>query len=374
MKPETLAVRARHTNDATTGAVAPPIVPSTTFEREADGSTPRGFSYTRHHNPNRQALEEALAALEGGGQAAAFASGQAAIMGVLQALAPGDHVIFPLDIYVGARQLVETLYGRWGLQVSFVDLTDPANVEKAWQKSTRLVWAETPSNPNLKITDIGRVADIAHQAGARCVVDNTWATPILQQPLKLGADLVMHSTTKYLGGHSDVLGGALITRRVDDFFQRILDFQKLGGAVPSPFDCWLIQRNLPSLPYHVRAQTANAQAIAEFLSQHPKVAVVHYPGLASHPNHGVAAKQMVGGFGGMLSFEVRGGRAEAFAVINRLKLFRHATSLGGVESLIEHRASAEGPQTQAGEGLLRVSVGLEHAEDLMADLQAALAA
>jgi len=373
MKPETLAVRARHTNDVTTGAVAPPIVLSTTFEREADGSTPRGFSYTRHNNPNRQALEHALATLEGGAQAAAFASGLAAIMAVLHALKPGDHVIFPRDIYIGARQLAETLYGRWGLHVSFVDLTDPANVERAWQAATRLVWVETPSNPHLHITDIEHVAELAHRAGARCVVDNTWATPVLQNPLKWGADMVMHSTTKYLGGHSDVLGGALITREADDFFQRVLDFQKLGGAVPSPFDCWLIQRNLPSLPYHVRAQTASAQAIAEFLSQHPKVAVVHYPGLASHPQHAVAAKQMTGGFGGMLSFEVQGGRAEAYAVINRLKLFRHATSLGSVESLIEHRASAEGPQTQAREGLLRVSVGLEHAEDLIADLQTALA-
>jgi cystathionine gamma-synthase len=372
MKPETLAVHTRAAVDETTGAIAPPLVLSTTFERNADGTTPRGYVYTRHNNPNRQALEDALTLLEGGAQAAAFASGLSAIMSVFHALAPGEQVIFSLDSYFAGRVMLETLYGRWGLRASFVDMSEAANVQQALQPTTRLVWVETPSNPNLKITDIEQVAAIAHQAGARCVVDNTWATPILQQPLKLGADMVMHSTTKYLAGHSDVLGGAIITRTMDEFFQRVQEFQHLGGAVPSPFDCWLIQRNLPSLPVHLRAHCATAHAVAQFLSQHPKVAKVHYPGLPTHPNHAIAAKQMVGGFGGMLSFEPHGGRAEAYAVINRLKLFRHATSLGGVESLIEHRATAEGPLTQASESLLRVSIGLEHADDLIDDLREAL--
>lgn len=372
MKPETLAVHTRAAVDKTTGAIAPPLVLSTTFERDANGATSRGYVYTRHNNPNRQALEDALALLEGGAQATAFASGLSAIMSVLHSLAPGDHVIFALDSYFAGRVLLETLYGRWGLRASFVDMSEAANVQQAIEPTTRLVWVETPSNPNLKITDIEHVAEIAHRAGAHCVVDNTWATPVLQQPLKLGADMVMHSTTKYLAGHSDVLGGVIITRTEDEFFQRVRDFQHVGGAVPSPFDCWLIQRNLPSLPVHLHAHCATAHAVAEYLSQHAKVAKVHYPGLPTHPNHAIAAKQMVGGFGGMLSFEPLGGRAEAYAVINRLKLFRHATSLGGVESLIEHRATAEGPQTQASESLLRVSIGLEHADDLIADLQQAL--
>ncbi len=371
MKLETLAVHAGRVADSSTGAVAPPIVLSTTFERAEDGTLPQGYSYTRSNNPNRHALESALAQLEGGAEAAAFASGSAAIMSILHALAPGDHAIMPLDIYYGTRVLIETLYGRWGLQASFVDMTDPAHVERAVQPNTRLIWVETPSNPRLEVTDIARMAEIAHAARADCAVDNTWATPILQRPLELGADLVMHATTKYIGGHSDVLGGCIVTKAQDDFFQRVRAFQMYGGPVPSPFDCWLILRNLPTLPGRMRLHSDTALKVAAFLGQHPNVTTVHYPGLAEHPGHAVAARQMTH-FGGMLSIEVKGGRAEAFAVLARVKLFTRATSLGGVESLIEHRASVEGPHTQAPEGLLRLSIGLENADDLIEDLAQAL--
>jgi cystathionine gamma-synthase len=294
-------------------------------------------------------------------------------MSVLHALSPGDHVILPLDIYYGTRVLVETLYGRWGLQASFVDVTDPLQVERAVQPNTRLIWVETPSNPRLQVTDITRMAELSHQAGALCAVDNTWATPILQRPLQLGADLVMHSTTKYLGGHSDVLGGAIIAKTSDEFFQRVRAFQTYGGPVPSPFDCWLVLRNLPTLPHRMQVHSESALKIATALSQHPHVITVHYPGLRDDPGHAVAARQM-SRCGGMLSVVVDGGREAALGVAARLRLFTRATSLGGVESLIEHRASVEGPHSQAPEGLLRLSIGLENADDLIDDLAQALGA
>jgi cystathionine gamma-synthase len=371
MHPETLAVHAGRAAENDAGAVAPPLVLSTTFEREPDGTLPHGYSYSRSANPNRTALESALKELEGGAEAAAFPSGSAAIMAALHALSPGDHLIAPRDIYYGTRVLIETLYGRWGLQASFVEMTDVAEVRAAVQRNTRLLWAETPSNPRLRISDIAALAEVAHTAGARLAVDNTWATPILQQPLALGADLVMHSTTKYFGGHSDVTGGALIAAASDEFFQRVRQFQTYGGAAPSPFDCWLILRNIPNLPQRMRTQSENAQRVAEFLGRHPKIAAVHYPGLPDDLGHVVAARQMKM-FGGMLAMEVRGGRAEAFAVLSRVKVFRRATSLGGPESLIEHRASVEGEHTVAPESLLRLSIGLEHADDLIADLDQAL--
>lgn len=376
MHTETLAVHAGRKVDPATGAVMTPIYLSTTFERKPDGSYTEGFVYTRSENPNRRALEEALAALEGGEVAAAFASGQAATLAVLQALAAGDsvgspHVIIPEDTYFGTRKLALEVLAPWGLQASAVDMTDLDQVRAAVRPTTRLIWVETPSNPLLKITDIAAVAEIAHAAGARCVVDNTWPSPILQQPLALGADLVMHATTKYLGGHSDLLGGALIARAPDDFFARIRTIQTTGGAVPSPFDCWLLLRSLRTLPYRMAAHCGHARRVAEFLAGHPRVAVVHYPGLPSHPGHAVAARQMQG-FGGMLSIQVVGGAAEAMAVAGRVQLFTRATSLGGVESLIEHRASAEGPDSPTPPNLLRISVGLEHPDDLIADLAQAL--
>jgi cystathionine gamma-synthase len=371
MRFETLAVHAGHAPDASTGAVSPPIYLSTTFERAADGGFPQGFVYIRDSNPNRRMLEECLAALEGGTAAAAFASGMAATHAVLQALSPGDRVIVPDDAYYGTPRLLREVFARWGLVHTAVDLTDLAAVRHALEAPTRLVWIETPSNPLLRITDVAAVATLAHGAGALVACDNTWASPALTRPLGLGADLVMHSTTKYLGGHSDVQGGIVVSRADDEFFSRVRLGQVLAGGVPSPFDCWLVLRGTRSLGCRLRAHCEHAAAVAEFLARHPGVSAVHYPGLRSHPGHGVAARQM-SAFGGMLSFEVPGGRAAALGVAARLRVITRATSLGGSESLIEHRASVEGPQTRAPEGLLRMSVGLEHPDDLVGDLDHAL--
>jgi cystathionine gamma-synthase len=293
-------------------------------------------------------------------------------MSVLQALSPGDHVLAPDDAYHGTSRLLREVFERWGLGVTFADMTDLAQVRAACRPETRLVWVETPSNPLLKITDIAGVAALAHEVGARCVVDNTWATPILQRPLALGADLVMHSTTKYLGGHSDVLGGAVVTRVEDDFFARIRHVQVTGGAVAAPFDCWLVLRGIRTVPYRMRAHSENALRVATFLGDHPAIAAVHYPGLESHPGHELALRQMKLP-GGMISLQVHGGRDRALAVAARTRLFTRATSLGGPESLIEHRASMEGPETRTPENLLRLSIGLEHPDDLIADLSQALA-
>ncbi len=371
MRIETLAVHAGHRIDPATGAVAPPIYLSTTFEREADGSYPQGYSYIRDKNPNREALEKCLCELEGGVAAAAFSSGSAATMTIFQALSPGTHVIAPLEAYSGTSSLLREIFSQWGLEVSFVDMTNPTEVSQAVQPNTKLIWVETPSNPMLKITDIGKISEIAHQANAICVCDNTWASPIGQSPLKSGADLVIHSTTKYLGGHSDVLGGIAVSKVEDDFFKRVQQIHTAGGAVASPFDSWLIHRGIQTLPYRMRAHSENALKIATFLSEHPNVEAVYYPGLKQHPGHEIAASQMQL-FGGMLSFQVQGGREMAFAVTGKVKVFTRATSLGGVESLIEHRASIEGQGTKTPENLLRMSVGLEHAEDLIDDLTQAL--
>jgi cystathionine gamma-synthase len=367
---ETLAVHAGRGVDAATGAVTPPIHLSSTFERAPDGGI-KDFFYARHGNPNRAALEACLAALEGGAAAAAFASGAAATMSILQALAPGDHVVAPSDAYHGTMILLRDILGPWGLAVTFVDMTDPARVELAIREDTKLVWVETPSNPLLRVTDIERIAGIAHAARARCVVDNTWASPVLQRPFELGADLVMHSTTKYLGGHGDVLSGAVVAREAGEFFQRIRSIQIQGGAVAPAFDCWLVMRGIRTLPYRIRGHCQNARTIAEFLVHHPRVEAVHFPGLPSHPGHAIAVKQMKD-FGGMMSFQVRGGRPEALAVAAKLRIIVRATSLGGPDTLIEHRASIEPPDKGTPENLLRLSVGLEHPDDLIADLSHAL--
>ena len=372
MRIETLAVHAGREIDRATGAVTPPIHLSTTYEREADGSYPRGYSYSRSANPNRDALEKCLAALEGGAAAAAFSSGSAATMTLLQALEPGDHVIAPTDVYHGTARLLREVLAPWGLEISFVDMTDPRHVERAVRPKTRLIWVETPSNPLLKITDIARVSDIAHTAKALCACDNTWASPVLQRPFELGADLIVHASTKYLGGHGDVLGGGLIAKVEDGFFQRIRKIQTTGGAVPSPFECWLVLRGVPTLPYRMRGHSEGAVKVATFLSRHPAVEAVHYPGLKEHPGYEIASRQMQQP-GGMLSFQVKGGRARAFDVAAKVKVFTRATSLGGPESLIEHRASVEGPETQTPDNLLRLSIGLEHADDLIEDLTQALA-
>ena len=368
---ETLAVHGAQGPDAATGAVAPPIYLSTTFERGADGSMVQGYLYARDANPNRASLERVLAALERGAAAAAFSSGQAATMAVFQSLAPGDHVVLPASVYYGTRKLMEQVFARWGLTMTSVDMRDAANVAAALRPETRLVWIESPSNPLLAVSDIARIAAIAHGAGARCAVDNTWATPIAQQPLTLGADLVMHSTTKYLSGHSDVTGGAIIARENDEFFQRVRTVQTAGGAIAAPFDCWLVVRGIKTLPYRVRAHTANATAVAAFLASHPRVEAVHYPGLTTHVGHEIAARQMTS-FGGMVSVQVRGGRAASLEVKGRLRVFTRATSLGGPESLVEHRASVEAPGSGTPDNLLRLSIGLEHPDDLIADLAQAL--
>ena len=371
MKLETLAVHAGHQTDPTTGDVTPPIHLSTTYQRAEDGSYPQGFIYARGGNPNRTALEECLAALEGGESAAAFASGSAATMAVFQVLTPGDHVIAPNDVYHGTARMLKEIFAPWGLETTFLDMTQVSQLENAVRPNTRVVWVETPSNPLLKVTDIPAVSDIAHRAGAACVCDNTWATPALQRPLELGADLVVHATTKYLGGHSDVTGGAVVARAGDELFPRISRLQNTGGAVPSPFDCWLILRGIRTLPYRMRAHSENATKVMSYLSRHPSVEAVHYPGLEEHPGHPVAAQQMAL-FGGMASFQVKGGKDGAMAVAARVRLFTRATSLGGTESLIEHRASIEGPETNTPDNLLRVSIGLENAQDLIEDLAQAL--
>src|SRR6058998_1596619 len=371
MRLETLAVHAGRRVDPTTGAVTPAIHPSTTFEREPDGSYPRGFIYARNANPNRNALEECLAALEGGEAAATFASASAATSAVFLALQPGDHVVAPTDAYHGTSRLLRETFSRWGLEATFVDMTDVAAVRRAIRPSTRLVWVETPSNPLWKITDIAAVGEIARQAGARYVCDNTTATPVLQTPLRLGADLVVHATTKYLGGHGDVLGGAVVSKVRDELFERIRAVQASAGAVPSPFDCWLVRRGIRTLPYRVRGHSENALRVATFLHDHPKVEAVHYPGLPTHAAHDVARRQMTA-FGGMVSVQVRGDRARAMDVAAKLRVFTRATSFGGTESLVEHRASIAGAGTRTPENLLRLSIGLEHPEDLMEDLEQAL--
>jgi cystathionine gamma-synthase len=372
MRFETLAVHAGHVPDVTTGAVTPPIHLSTTFEREQDLSLRGGLLYTRYANPNRLALESCLAQLEGGGAAACFSSGSAATMAVFQSLEPEAHVLLPEDAYYGSIKLARDIFGPWRLRYTLVDMSDPSNVERAITTATRVVWVETPSNPLVRVVDIAAIARLARQAGAWSVVDNTWATPVLQRPLELGADIVMHSTTKYLGGHSDVLGGALVARSEDhQLFARARAVQQAGGAVPSPFECWLTSRGIRTLPWRVRGMTGNAGRIAEFLEQHPRVDVAHYPGLASHHAHALAARQMSAP-GAMLSFQVRGGRDAAIAVTNRLRLVTRATSLGGTESLIEHRQTVEGPDTRTPDNLLRMSVGLEHVDDLLEDLDQAL--
>jgi cystathionine gamma-synthase len=370
MRIETLAVHAGHTIDVTTGAVAAPIYLSTTFERDLEGTYSRGFMYTRNNNPNREALERGVSMLEGGEIAAAFGSGTAAAMALFQALAPGDHVLAHVDAYYGTSRLLREIFIPWGLKADFIDMSNLDAVKKAVRPQTKLVWAETPSNPLLKIVDLAAVAKVAHEADALSVCDNTWA-PVLQRPFELGADLILHSTTKYFGGHCDVAGGIIIAKKDDQFSQRIRSIQYEGGAIPSPFDCWLILRGMRTLPWRMRAHSEIGMKVAEFLAQHRKVESVHYPGLPSHPGYEIARRQM-SSFGGMLSFQVKAGRDAAMSVAGKTKLFTRATSLGGVESLIEHRASIEGPGTTSPENLLRLSIGLENADDLIEDLDQSL--
>lgn len=369
MKIETIAIHAGNHINADK-AVIQPITLSTTFERGEDGGYPGGYIYSRAGNPNRNSLENLLARLENGEDACAFSSGNAAGSAVFQSLEHGCHIIAPNDMYHGLSNLLNVVFDGI-LEVSYVAMHNLEEVEKAIRPETCLIWIETPSNPLLGISDISSLVNLAKKKNIKVVCDNTFATPVYQQPHALGVDIVMHATTKYLSGHSDVLGGALITRTKDLFWEKVRSVQELSGAVPSPFDCYMTVRGIKTLPYRMQGHAANAMKLAEYLESHPFVEHVHYPGLESHPQHLTAKKQMTG-YSGMLSFLVKGGAAEALKLVNSTRLFTQATSLGGIESLIEHRASIEGPQTKTPQNLVRVSVGLEHIQDLLEDLSAAI--
>ncbi len=373
---ETLAIHAGNTADPLTGAVVPPIYQVSTYKQDGVGGLRGGYEYSRSANPTRTALEENLAALEGGRRGLAFASGLAAEDTLLRTLlTPGDHVVIPNDAYGGTFRLFAKVATRWGVEWSVADTSDPAAVRAALTPRTKAVWVETPSNPLLGITDIAAVAQVAHAAGAKLVVDNTFATPYLQQPLALGADVVVHSLTKYMGGHSDVVGGALI---VSDqaLGDELAYHQNAMGAVAGPFDSWLVLRGTKTLAVRMDRHSENATKIADMLTRHARVTSVLYPGLPEHPGHEVAAKQMKA-FGGMVSFRVEGGEEAAVEVCNRAKVFTLGESLGGVESLIEHpgrmtHASVAGSLLEVPGDLVRLSVGIENADDLLEDLQQAL--
>jgi cystathionine gamma-synthase len=364
MRLETLAIHGGNIVTDSEQPVIQPITLSTTFIHQPDS-----MIYSRANNPNRHALEQLLAQLEKGADAAAFSSGNAAGVSVFQALEPGSHIIAPDDMYHGLKNAILQLFAGV-LEATFVDMTDPKNVENAFRPNTKLVWVETPSNPLLKITDIRAMAKLAQSHGAKLACDNTFATPVFQNPLDLGADIVMHSSTKYFGGHSDILGGALITKTADDFWEKVKIVQRVGGAVPSPVDCYYLCRSIKTLPYRMKGHAEHAGVLADYLSNHSGVEAVYYPGLKSHPGHDIAASQMTG-FGGIVSFQVTGVADAADRLISKLHYFTNATSLGGVESLIERRAASEGPDTLTPQNLIRVSVGLEHMDDLLEDLDQA---
>ena len=372
MKKETIAVHGSHLKDETAGAIAAPVFLTTTFERALDGTYPKGHMYSRNSNPNRIALEKGLAALEGASRGFAFGSGLAAVNAIFQCLKSGDHILMPEVGYYASYKLAEEILGPWGLEVSQVDMTDLAKVEKAIQKNTQLIWAETPANPMLSITDIKGLASIAQKHKLKLGVDNTLGTPVLQNPIALGADIVMHATTKYIGGHSDIMGGAVLLKEDDEWAKRIERVQILMGATPNPLDCYLLARGLKTLPLRMREHSANALELAKRLEKHPKVEKVHYPGLESHPQHALAKAQMPQGFSGMIALQVKTGETGTREMAGKLQIFQQATSLGGVESLVEHRKSIEGPQSTTPGNLLRFSIGLEHVDDLWADLEQAL--
>lgn len=374
MRFETKAIHVGRGIDPLTGAVTSPLHLSTTYERAADGSYTNDFMYGRGDNPNRRALEACLTSLESGFDCVTYASGMAAISSIIEAL-PQDlprRVVMPDDMYFGIRALIsETDIGK-RFDIAIADMTNLAEVEKVIQDApTGLVWMETPSNPLVKIVDIEAITKIAQKAEAYTVVDNTWPTPALQRPLSYGVDFSLHSVTKYIGGHSDLMLGAIVAKSDSIYLKNLRAWQHEKGAVPSPFDCWLALRGVQSLSPRMRVHCENALELAQFLEAHPKVEVVHYPGLASHAGHAIAAKQM-SSFGGMLSFQVKGGEEEAMEVAAKVKIFTRATSLGGTHSLIEHRASVEKDKTMAPANLLRVSVGIENIEDLKEDLSHAL--
>jgi cystathionine gamma-synthase len=371
MRFETKAIHSGTHVDTATGAVATPIHLSTTYERDEQGDTPRGFAYIRDGNPTQSQLEAALAAIDSAAGALAFASGMAAGTTLLQCLEPETHVILPDDSYHGFSNIAREFFPKWGMTADFVAMEDLDAVRRAVRPETKVLWAESPSNPLLKVVDLTALGAIAKEHGALFVVDSTFATPALQRPIDLGADVVLHSTTKYLGGHSDVQGGSLAFREAGALLAQVDHARHLVGSVASPFNSWLVLRGIKTLAARMRIHCTNAMAVARFLEAHPRVELVHYPGLESHPRHDVARRQM-SDFGGMVSFRVRGTRAETLAVTAKAKLFTRATSLGGVESLLEHRQSSEGPTSRTPENLIRMSIGLEHPDDLIADLVQAL--
>jgi cystathionine gamma-synthase len=374
---ETRAIHAGQDPDPTTGAVITPIYQTSTFAQEEVGKH-KGFDYSRSDNPTRSALQTALASLEDANWALCYASGLAGTQNVWYLLAPGDHMILSDDAYGGTYRLVSKVLARYGLEYTMVDLTDLDAVRAAVQPNTKMIWAETPTNPYLKIVDIAGMAEIAKSAGARLVIDNTFASPYLQQPLSLGADLVLHSTTKYLGGHSDVVGGAVIGND-PEVYDTLKFHQNAAGAVPAPFDSWLVLRGIKTLSVRMREHNRNAAKIVELLSNSPAVEQVYYPGLESHPGHEVAKRQMLNGFGGMVSFTTAGGYEAARKFVQTTKVFTLAESLGGIESLIEHpgemtHASMAGSGHEVADNLIRLSVGIEHIDDLVEDIEQALAA
>lgn len=371
MRFETLAIHAAHRPDPVSGAVAPSITLSTTFARDEQNELIGPSAYIRDGNPNQSALEEALAPLEGGEAALAFASGMAAGAAIFQALARGSRILLPDDAYYGYRIAALDFLPEWGVEAAFVPMENLDRLRAALRPETRLVWLETPSNPLMKVVDLAAAIALAKESGAFTVVDNTFATPALQRPIELGADVILHATTKYIGGHTDVQGGALVFARRDALFERAEHARHILGAVGSPFNSWLALRGLRTLPLRMERHSANALAVARALAGHPAVAAVHYPGLESDPGHAIARRQM-SAFGGMISFRVGAGREAAIETVRRARLFTRATSLGGVESLIEHRATSEGPGSRTLPDLIRLSVGLEHPDDLIEDLDQAL--
>jgi cystathionine gamma-synthase len=372
MKLETLFVHAGNAPDPSTGAIAPPIHLSTTFARDENNELIGPSQYIREGNPTQSLLERALAPLEGGEASLVFASGMAAASALMQSLGSGAHLILPDDAYYGNRVAANDFLARWGVRTDLVPMDDPDALAAALRPETKLIWLETPSNPLIKITDLAAAISTARRAGIPTVVDNTFATPVLQRPIALGADVVLHSTTKYIGGHSDVQGGALVFAKRGELHERAEHARYILGGVGSPFNSWLALRGLRTLAVRMERHSANALAVARALESLPAVSAVHYPGLASDPGH-AAAKRQMSAFGGMLSFRVRAGREAAIAAVRRARLFTRATSLGAVESLIEHRATSEGPASRTPPELIRISVGLEHADDLVEDLRQALA-
>lgn len=365
-----LQTKAIHTGYEPDPDITQPIHLATTFERK---DHEQAGEYTRTGNPNRKALEKKLAMLEGGKEAIAFASGMAAINALFEGLLKaGDHLIYPDDCYHGTRALLKNFFLNRNIEATEVDMTSVNNIAEAITSKTKLIWTESPSNPKLKITDLEAVAQLAKKHNIVTACDSTFATPLFQRPLELGIDFVMHSSTKFFSGHSDVLGGVVIAREQNAAYTYIRLYQNVAGAVPSPFDCWLLNRSLATFTLRVPVQSANALEVAGFLSKHPKIEKVFYPGLPTHENHAIARRQMRNGFGSVLSVLVKSGKADALKMVSRLQLINHATSLGGVETLIEHRRTAEGAMQISPDNLLRISVGIEHPDDLIRDFKQAL--